>query len=236
MSVAPLLAEHGVVLKGITRRALAELAQVWAALEGVEALAARDVLLEVVPDITDRYGDLAAVSAADFYDEVRAATGARGRFAAQMASPAPAAQVQASVRDGLSPIFSVDPQRAVALSRLSGSLVRLVQQPARHTVAGSTRRDPAGPRFARKPAGLNPCDWCLMLASRGAVYWTEATAGEMNQFHDDCYCEPVPVFRDADLPEENRRLRDEWQEVTRGSASSLDARERWKRHIAETRT
>lgn len=229
---ARLVAEHAAILDGINRRALAELADVWRAVEGAEALAVRDVLLDVVPALTDRYGDLSAVSAGDFYDEMRSAAGAPGRHAATLASTASGEQVRASVRAGLAPIFSLDPQWQVALSRLSGSVTRLVLQPARQTVAQSTVRDPARPRFARKP-DPDACDWCLMLASRGAVYVSEQSAGDMTAFHDRCRCEPVPVFRDDDLPEVNRRLHDEWQQVASGSANPL---ERWAEHVAATRS
>lgn len=231
---ARLVAEHAAILNGINRRALAELGDVWRALEGAEALAVRDVLLDVVPALTDRYGDLSAVSAGDFYDEMRAAAGVPGRHAATLASTPPLEQVRASVRAGLAPIFAGEPQWAVALSRLSGSVTRLVLQPARLTVAESTRRDPARPRFARKP-DPDACDWCLMLSSRGAVYMSEQSAGDMNDYHDRCRCEPVPVFRDRDLPEVNRRLQQEWQEVTRGARDVHDMRERWAAHVAATR-
>lgn len=233
---ARLVAEHATILDGINRRALAELTDVWRAVEGAEALAVRDVLLDVVPALTDRYGDLSAVSAADFYDEMRASAGVRGRYTATLAATAPIEQVQASVRAGLAPIFAGEPQWAVALSRLSGSVTRLVLQPARRTVSDAAAADPARPRFARKP-DPDACDWCLMLSSRGAVYVSESSAGgDMHDYHDRCRCEAVPVFRDEDLPDVNRRLHDEWQQVTRGAANSHDARERWAAHVAATRS
>lgn len=50
---------------------------------------------------------------------------------------------------------------------LAGPLGRLVQQPARETIYDATRA--AGTRYARLP-GPKACAFCLMLASRGAVY------------------------------------------------------------------
>lgn len=41
----------------------------------------------------------------------------------------------------------------------------------------------------------DPCDWCLMLAGRGAVYKSAKTAGLLNKWHDGCACSVVPVFR-----------------------------------------
>jgi hypothetical protein len=51
-----------------------------------------------------------------------------------------------------------------------------------------------GVRFARVPTGAETCAFCYMLATRGAVYWTRRTAGEMSQFHHHCDCKIVPGF------------------------------------------
>lgn len=45
-------------------------------------------------------------------------------------------------------------------------------------------------RYARIPTGPETCDWCLMLASRGFVYYTEADAKAGNHQHCDCVCVP----------------------------------------------
>lgn len=63
---------------------------------------------------------------------------------------------------------------AAQLARaLAGPLGRLIQQPARQTVYDATVR--AGTRYARLP-GPKACDFCLMLASRGAVYTSKKAA------------------------------------------------------------
>lgn len=49
----------------------------------------------------------------------------------------------------------------------------------------------AGVRFARVPNGTETCAFCYMLASRGFVYWTRETAGEMDHFHRGCDCKVV---------------------------------------------
>lgn len=48
--------------------------------------------------------------------------------------------------------------------------------------------------FARVPMGAYTCAFCIMLASRGAVYHSAASAGEMNKFHHHCNCLVVPGF------------------------------------------
>ena len=43
-------------------------------------------------------------------------------------------------------------------------------------------------------AGFETCTFCLMLASRGAVYHTRKTAGEWRHFHRGCDYKVVPSF------------------------------------------
>lgn len=65
------------------------------------------------------------------------------------------------------------------------------------TVLANVGRDKdKGVRFARVPTGFETCTFCLMLASRGAVYHTRKTAGEFKRFHRRCDCKIVPGFGD----------------------------------------
>ena len=65
------------------------------------------------------------------------------------------------------------------------------------TIVANVGRDrDKGARFARVPTGLETCTFCLMLASRGAVYHTRKTAGEFKHFHRHCDCKVVPGFED----------------------------------------
>ena len=54
--------------------------------------------------------------------------------------------------------------------------------------------DRYGGRYARVPTGDKTCAFCLMLASRGFIYRSEDSAGEFDQYHDDCDCEVVASF------------------------------------------
>ena len=71
------------------------------------------------------------------------------------------------------------------------------------TIVANVGRDrDKGARFARVPAGAETCTFCLMLASRGAVYHSRKTAGEFKHFHRNCDCKVVPSFEgdpDAEL-------------------------------------
>ena len=65
------------------------------------------------------------------------------------------------------------------------------------TIIANVGRDKdRGARFARVPTGFETCMFCLMLASRGAVYHTRKSAGEWKHFHRGCDCKVVPSFED----------------------------------------
>lgn len=90
------------------------------------------------------------------------------------------------------------------------------------TIIANVGRDKdKGVRFARAPTGFETCTFCLMLASRGAVYHTRKTAGEFKHFHRRCDCKIVPGFGDdpdAELvegvrPEELYELYKQFKEI-----------------------
>ena len=90
------------------------------------------------------------------------------------------------------------------------------------TIISNVGRDKdRGVRFARVPTGFETCTFCIMLASRGAVYHTRKSAGEFRHFHRHCDCKVVPGFEDdpdAELvegvnPEELRDLYVRFKEI-----------------------
>ena len=65
------------------------------------------------------------------------------------------------------------------------------------TIIANVGRDrDKGAMFARVPTGTETCAFCIMLASRGAVYHSRKTAGEWRHFHRGCDCKVVPSFED----------------------------------------
>ncbi|MGW3888898.1 VG15 protein [Micromonospora chokoriensis] len=176
--------------------ALAELAEWWeqllAALTGDVPVARIETFTS---DLVAVFGDAAALAAVDWYDELRDQADVRGRFRARMADPAPQGQAEAVARWAVGPLFGAQPDQRQALEHLSGGVQRLVLQPARQTIADSVDEDPADARWARVPSGRTTCAFCRLLASRGAVYHSEETAGGLaNGYHGECDCVPTPVW------------------------------------------
>ncbi len=189
-------------------QALAKLAQrdlqaFWYGLGADDPLKLKAALLDFMPDLIATYGSAAAGLAADRYDELRADSVATGAFRAALADPLPDEQVQAVTRWALGPAFGDNADPSAALTMLTDATQRLVRQQARNTVARNVERDPFGASYARVPKGKTTCAFCLMLASRGAVYGSKKSAETIRNsgkhYHTKCDCEAEPVWSGSDM-------------------------------------
>lgn len=85
----------------------------------------------------------------------------------------------------------------------------------------------------------NPCPFCAMLASRGAVYRSDAFSHSNALFsgdgefkvHDGCGCTLEPVYgkRVTDLPKANQELAEQWAEIAAGARDPWNTWRRYKR-------
>lgn len=99
-------------------------------------------------------------------------------------------------------------ESATALERVSGAATRHVLDGARETLRQEGARDGRAVAFTRMSDG-DPCYFCALMISRGAVYRSQDSAGRaandrfdgdgIYKFHDHCGCTVVPVF-DLDTP------------------------------------
>lgn len=198
----PSVGDFGATQVGVVRLAERELNEFFKSLDFENDLekAVRATKL-FVPQLVMKYGEIGAALAADFYDELRLDAGVKSRFKAILAAPLPEEQVFVSTSWAVGPLFREDgiPDVSAAVSNLTDVTDRLVKQRYRDTVNLNTLRDPAQARWARVPSGAETCKFCLMLASRGAVYSGSAKAKAAHKYHGKCDCVPVPVWDDADL-------------------------------------
>lgn len=182
------------------RLVIAELEAIWGTLDLSDPKQASKALQLILPDVVGDYGDIAATLGADFYEEVTADYGLPYETAT-LAPVAPAGQTQAVTRWGLTPLFGSNPSAIQAFSFLATGIHRLVLQAGRDTIETNTKR--AKLTYARVPSSSEPCAFCLVLASRGAVYGSAKAAqfsAHGSKYHDECRCAPVPMRSDADMP------------------------------------
>lgn len=168
------------------------------------------------------------------YRAARQAAGVRGTFAPRPADPPPLAQIVQTVDWATQPLWdSAIPAATVpgapdltrqaasnaiadAKARLAAGAEKLVSDVGARTVIENAFRDRQAKGWARVPEA-GACSFCLMLATRGAVYKKESFAASNAKFkndldrpstikvHDHCHCQPEPVFYRYEAP---ARVRD----------------------------
>lgn len=131
-----------------------------------------------------------------------------------------------------------------AMAAAARAGMRLALNGGRSTVTKTVEADDRAIGYVRVTSG-NPCAFCAMLASRGAVYKTEM-AGEMasvgyrvrgtrqpgDRYHDGCHCTAKPVYMPDD-PQLNEadKFRQLWDESTAGFGGA-DALNAFRRALA----
>lgn len=108
---------------------------------------------------------------------------------------------------------------------------------AAQTCVNNARRDPRKPKFARIPSGVETCDFCTMLASRGFVYHTEVVASHA---HANCDCRIIPSWKSFEVDGyDTKELYDRWNSMVDAKAKKRAERngttvEEERRHIMKS--
>lgn len=154
----------------------------------------REAAKLIMEGFVQGYDDVAAEFAAQWYDHRAEQGGARLDQAVTMTTYRP---------DSVDAVARYQAKKLAkggdaAFAKACGEFARDdAFRSLNETVLANVGRDKGkGVRFARVPTGFETCTFCLMLASRGAVYHTRKTAGEFKHFHRRCDCKIVPGFGD----------------------------------------
>lgn len=203
----------------IERALRKDIRALWLRMSGSSPESIREAFFDAMPSLVGKYGVAASTLGAEYFEGL---TGGSAVLAEGVADRA----VLASTGWAMDYLSRDDP--GGALNAALSSMSRHAMQYGRSTIAASTARSNRF-LYARVP-NAKACSWCLMLASRGAVYGSRRDAGakdEGNEYHDDCYCVPtaVPVSSgDEDLPYDRQGLYDmyrkAWDEVGAGASDS----------------
>lgn len=225
----------------VRARALADFARLWPIWQGDESSFGR--LAAATNTLITAYRSLSSSLAASYFQSYRAAERVGGTAAPRLATPLPADVVIGTLyivgRDSaLNAIQAGQPRdRAMhtALVRASGTVTRLTLDAGRETTIASVAADRQARGWARI-TDQDPCVFCRLLASRGAVY-SEDTADF--QGHDHCGCAATAVYEGDELPV-NRRYADEYNAAIRAAradgtlrrGTSNDLLNAYRRHLA----
>ena len=168
-----------------------DLARLWDRLDHTDVEATRKALAEFFPVLINKYGDLSATAAAEWYEDVI--------FQRALMSGAREVEViNKRMRWAVRPDSAGASNQALANLQLVTD--ELVKQFGRDVITLSARKHKI--RWARVPTGAETCAFCLMLAGRGYVYRSAKKGGDSfsgNEFHGHCDCAVVPD--DGVIPE-----------------------------------
>lgn len=196
-AAAALTEEHRVAQGRISASALRDFLTLWPIWQGDAASFAS--LIQATQPLVTVYRQAATATAGAYYEAFRSADEVAGTPTVRLADPVPAAQLgrsmlvtgQSATRLAVGGGQSAEQARKTSLVRVSGAVTRQVVNGARDTILGSVQADPEALGWTRVTDGA-PCAFCAMLASRGAVYKSEA--GADFQAHDHCGCQAAPLY------------------------------------------
>ncbi|MFK0057991.1 hypothetical protein ACIQTN_01980 [Streptomyces werraensis] len=203
MATATAVQEFREAIKDVVALSERELRLFLLSLDFENVVATTNALEIFMPALVTEFGEVGAAVAVDFYDELRETSPAKNLkpYTAQMAEIPEQEAIQASVRWAVDPLWQAEQEPDRAISRLTEVHDRVVKAAPRNTIFESAQRDVSKALFARVPSGSKTCEFCLMLASRGAVYANAKSAGEAKKFHGHCDCQIIPMWDEDDYPE-----------------------------------
>lgn len=210
----------------------------WCRAHGDATVAEKREAAKVIMDgFVQAYDDEAARFAADWYDYRAELGGARLDQALTMTTYSPESVDDVARYQAKKLVKKGDAAFAKACGEYArNDLFRSLNE----TIIVNVGRDrKKGARFARVPTGTETCTFCLMLASRGAVYHTRKTAGEFRRFHRGCDCKVMVGFEDnpdAELvegvrPEELRSQLAQFEEIDADPELNAEQKDALKRRV-----
>jgi len=186
---------------------VSDLAALWRAVDGQDVEFLRDALQAEVPGVVDPYLAAAGDITADWYE----AQAPELSYVARPAALVDEGQLETTARWAAGTVLTKSPVSPLDL--LAGSMQRALFNESRETIIQNSDAEP-GARWARH-ASANACEFCRMVATRGAVYASESAASTVggrgstggrgggvrtrgnqaigSKYHDHCHCIAVPV-------------------------------------------
>lgn len=176
MPVAP--SERREILDELTAVAGEDLREAWARASVLDTAAFAAFITDAFPEITIPYAEVAATLAATWFE-------LSAPESTYVAVTAPTAPVEKLVKSAQ---WALSADGADAVPRLRGTLDRTIYDGARETTRINVERTNSRWAVHARPAA---CPWCRMMATRGAVYKSGASA--LAACHDNGHCVAIEI-------------------------------------------
>lgn len=203
-------------------------AHAWPQLDPQRIKATQPNLLAVILALIHRYSGASATHAGTYYRDQRVALDTPGRPPAMPMPERLAPTVIAKQLDwAVGNLFGeVTPAKLdAALSNVTGLTETAVLDAGRDRILAAVQADRQAVGWARVPEA-RACSFCLLLATRGAVYKTEHTAAF--EAHDHCRCHVEPLFGAAYEPTAQVRAAQSLYSATPNGRSAATARNNFR--------
>lgn len=201
----------------------------------------RTELAWVIRQVNDEWSTLAAQDAADTMVIARASAGLY-----DLEAPRVVDSMTMEVADAIAGWAQAGDSPHAVLRRAAISTTRHLRNASRDTVAQSAVI--AGTGWCRVPRP-GCCAFCLMLASRGAVYSSRDTALKVgaghrkrgrrpsgSRYHDNCGCMVQEVLPGHGLPPIVEGLQGTLREMQESSPTRAVTLDRWRERVTESRS
>lgn len=224
---------------GVRAAAVRELAQLWALVDVTDLAGTIGGFAQTGSRLVLSQRDASAALAAQYFAGFRQAEGVSGEALPRLARRLDEELVQRLLRgaalsgvvNGRRGGMTLAAAARNGLVKVAGQASSLVLGGGRETLLDSLSADRQALGWQRVTS-VDPCHFCAMVASRGAVFKGEDTAGF--EAHDHCGCSAEPYYPGSKVADRNEELRALWDEVTEG-LSGADARAAFRRALAEGR-
>lgn len=237
---APPVSNHYLAQAGLAAALARPLAALWDELNPARLIDTLPSFRLHVYALIHQHSLASAALAAREFMNFRRSSGVSSSFTVPVASP-PTLEEAVKTLDWATYAlwYNQDPETiAASISKFEGASTRMVLNTGRRTTEAAIIADPHVHRFYRetKPGS---CAFCSMLASRGDVYVSAATASVTQvgkrtgqPYHDHCHCMPHPLYDGIkfNLPEQTKQWMKEWPKVTKGLKGDAVFKA-WRQHI-----
>lgn len=212
-------AEHYAAQSAIADALARQASAAWRVLDPARLADTLPRLAVAIAALVQRYGLASSHVAAAYYGLAREAAGVTGRVTVIPAQPPGLGEVTAGVKWATKDLWRPDWQPSAAAARVltTGAAEALALSAGRDTITGAVEGDRKARGWARHTEP-GACAFCAMLATRGAVYRSQETAGF--QAHGHCRCQPEPVFGAYEPTAQVRQWQALWESSTRGKSGA----------------
>lgn len=193
---------HQAAQAAIAASAARQVASLWQYIDLARLKTSLPEYATAVSAVTQQHGRAASSLAASFYEARRQESDVRGSFRVAPAEPAGTDQITSAIDWATKGLWSKSPDVEGSQKLVTGVVEKYSLDPGRFTIIDAVHNDRQSTGWARS-VEPGACSFCLLLATRGAIYRSERTADFRS--HDHCRCHVEPLFGPYEPSAEIRR-------------------------------